>query len=730
MPETNSPNYLPQNQQERWLKYGLNVGVAIIVVIAIAIAVTWLAERKSRRIDTTATRAYSLKPQTLNIIEDLKSPVRIVSLYTTPQKTAATDEDRINENAANTTTDYKQVVADLLEEYHSKGKNIEVETIDPVETPSKVDDLINYVTNKYGGEVQKYKDFLAKYPSQFDKLNKIATDEAAQVTKLPLDQADTPELQQTVGLAIFSVQNLPKQLQKGNEAMDRLLKNTKPPDYKRATEAVQSNMETLSTLVGQVIDDFSHYKDDAKVPEPIRKYIAESTPRYEQIKKMADDVATEVKNLGELKLDELRQNLRQQNSILVMGENEMRSLTFDQVWPTDADVKNYVQDAPVKRRFAGEQQISTAIFSLQQKGKRKIVFVRPGGSPLTEAAVPLFRRGGPLSMIADRLRDYNFDVLEKDLSGMWAMQQQMQQQQMPSAPEPTDEQIKDAIWIVVNIPNDQQQPGMPPPAPIGPKIAQHLKDGYPVLVLMSPQAENLAESLKDWGIETRPDAVAVHEIVPNNGARSNDMADEAQRLPFVFVTNKFGDQALTKPLASLDFLALAMIPVQKSTTPSTQPTTQPATATALLTLPDQPKSWGETNLDSIQSEGLKFDDKTDIPGPISVAMASEKGGNRLVVLGGVQPFTDQILRIPDIEMAKRGQAVARFPANSELFVNSIFWLAKMEPMIAISPNAMEVSRIADMKPAALNAWRVGLLIVGLPGLVVLSGLFVYFSRRD
>jgi hypothetical protein len=489
-------------------------------------------------------------------------------------------------------------------------------------------------------------------------------------------------------------------------------------------------METLSTLVGQVIDDFSHYKDDAKVPEPIRKYITESTPRYEQIKKMADDVAAEVKGLGELKLDELRQNLRQQNSILVMGESEMRSLPFEQVWPADTDVKNYVQDAPTRRRFAGEQQISTAIFSLSQKGKRKVVFIRPGGAPLTEAPVPLFRRGGPLSMIADRLRDYNFDVLEKDLSGMWAMQQQMQQQQMPSAPEPSDEQIKDAIWILVNIPNDQRQQGMPPPAPVGPKLAQHLKDGYPALVLMSPQAEGLVEALKDWGIETRPDAVAVHEIIPSSGARSNDMADEAQRLPFVFVTNKFGEQALTKPLASLDFLALAMVPVQKPTTPSTQPTTQPATATALLTLPDQPRSWGETNLDSIQGDGPKFDDKADVAGPISVAMASEKGGNRLVVLGGVQPFTDQILRIPDIEMAKRGQAVARFPANSELFVNSIFWLAKMEPMIAISPNAMEVSRISDIKPAALNAWRVGVLLIGLPGLVILSGLYVFFSRRD
>ena len=34
---------------------------------------------------------------------------------------------------------------------------------------------------------------------------------------------------------------------------------------------------------------------------------------------------------------------------------------------------------------------------------------------------------------------------------MWAMQAQMQQ--MPAAPEPSDEQIKDAVWIVLVVPD-------------------------------------------------------------------------------------------------------------------------------------------------------------------------------------------------------------------------------------------------------------------------------------
>ena len=54
----------------------------------------------------------------------------------------------------------------------------------------------------------------------------------------------------------------------------------------------------------------------------------------------------------------------------------------------------------------------------------------------------------------------------------------------------------------------------------------------------------------------------------------------------------------------------------------------------------------------------------------------------------------------------------------------------MEPMIAISPAAMEVSRIEPIKPGALKLWRDGLLMVGLPALVIVAGGLVWFARRD
>ena len=104
--ETTTPpkTITAESQHERWLKYGLNVVVASIVVIVLAGLITYLAQRTNRRIDTTVSGQYSLKPQTLNIIQNLKAPTKIVSLYQKPSREEAAKQPN-----------YSQPVADLLD---------------------------------------------------------------------------------------------------------------------------------------------------------------------------------------------------------------------------------------------------------------------------------------------------------------------------------------------------------------------------------------------------------------------------------------------------------------------------------------------------------------------------------------------------------------------------------------------------------------------------------------
>ena len=108
----------------------------------------------------------------------------------------------------------------------------------------------------------------------------------------------------------------------------------------------------------------------------------------------------------------------------------------------------------------------------------------------------------------------------------------------------------------------------------------------------------------------------------------------------------------------------------------------------------------------------------------------KKDGPRLVVIGGGAFMANRYLEEPDPEVARaRHKLVARFPANGDLFMNSIFWLSHEDTMIAISPAAMQVARIADMKDSAVTVWRIFLCGI-MPAMVLAAGIGMYFSRRD
>ena len=706
-------------QKERWLKYGTNVGLVSIIVILLALAVTWAAQspKVSARIDTTSSGRHSLKPQTLNIIKDNAQQVRLISLYT---RVKARSTDVVDED----TTDYVQPVEDLLTEYSRKGGKISVEFIDPNSQPTKVNDLISEVATRYGGEVAKYKAVVEEYPAIAEKLTALANAEVAKVKQFPeLPGIRDRELYNTLALTFGTIQQLPKALEQTQEGINKGQKQ-KPPDYKGATDAIQQGMSMLSSLAGLTVENFTKFKDDVNVPEVLRTYMAGSLQNYETLRKTAEELDQRIKGLGELKLDELKRSLDQKDVILVLGENDMRVIPRDKVWREPQDARMMRTDDKPKMRFAGEQMVTSAILAVTAKNKPKVAFIRAGGPPLSMPGIPGFMAGGPFGLIAERLREYNFEVVDKDLSGMWAMQAQMQGGFSP--PEPGEEELKNAIWIVADIPQPQQRgPMTPPPTSIAPKVAEHLKNGGSALVLARQSGDAFTEALESFGIRLRPDAIAVHQPV-TGGTTGGDFLEQAQRIPYVFLISDYGDHLLTKPLRSLESALVPLVIVQTEKR-------EGVTTTPIIPVPGKLPAWGETDVTgALQNENVKFDKDADLALPLfGGAVAEKKDGGRVVAIGSLAFATDGMLTWPDEKLLREQRIFApRFPGNAELFLNSVFYLAKMEPMIAISPAAMEVNRIGDMSAATLNFWRVGIFLIGLPGLVVIGGVFMYLSRRD
>jgi hypothetical protein len=725
-----------QTQRQRWVKYGANVVLSCVVVIVLVFLLTYAAQRLTHRYalrsDTTAGGVHSLKPQSVNIVRSLKQKVRLVGLYPTFDKQQY--ESGEQREAAEHEASQRLMVADLLEEYRRAGNDISVEMIDPLHEPSQVNKLVQDVSTRYGGEGKAYRDFFEQLPKVLDQLKQDTAKEAALQKSLPIDQIADAQLQQTLLLLLQTVNQLPAQIDRTRKVLaddiEQAEKQKKTPDYHAAVDAIREDLERGSRLLGAVQATLASVKGEA-VPKAIADYASAAAPRLEAQKKLIDDQVEQIQKLGGMKQLDALKDLKSK-SILVLGEHDMKILPFGQVWTAPQNVRGMeTEQISQNLRFAGEQQISTALAALEMTKQPKVVFIRPGGPPLT-AGASMFQEAGPFSDIADRLRQYNFQVLEKDISGQWAMQARMQQ--VPTPPEPSDEEIKDAVWVVLSLNPAMGQQG---PNPLGPKLEEHLKQGGSALVLYFPMSDDLGAALKPWGIEAQTDLVAVHEPVSSAGSRTADMLENAQRMPPVFVTTHYGDHPLTKPLESLQSLLSPLIIVK--TTPQ-----KGYKLTPLLPVPRTPTSWGEHDVrEALEGKPVQYNAPAagedaahaDVPNTADAplyggAAVEHEGGGRVVALGSLQFVVNQILELPDQQMLRRGMVVAQFPGNAALFENSIFWLSHMETMLAISPEALQVSRIEPIPAGQLAFWRWGILIVAIPLAVVLVGTGVYLRRRD
>src|SRR5437762_3933033 len=120
-----------ETQQERWVKYGANVVLSVLVVLILVVLLVYLGGRANWRKDTTAAGAYSLKPQTVRLIENLPQKVRIVGLFS---KAVADTTKKVVDD---TPIVHYQQVADLIQEYQQKSNGqITAEMIDTTSQPS------------------------------------------------------------------------------------------------------------------------------------------------------------------------------------------------------------------------------------------------------------------------------------------------------------------------------------------------------------------------------------------------------------------------------------------------------------------------------------------------------------------------------------------------------------------------------------------------------------------
>ena len=100
------------------MKYGTNTFVLVVVVLLILGGVNYLANRHPKRFDLTEDQRYSLSDQTRKVLAGLEDEVTIT--YFQREQEMLRGRDR-------------------LKEYQALSDKLEVEFVDPVQSPAKAE---------------------------------------------------------------------------------------------------------------------------------------------------------------------------------------------------------------------------------------------------------------------------------------------------------------------------------------------------------------------------------------------------------------------------------------------------------------------------------------------------------------------------------------------------------------------------------------------------------------
>ncbi|MBI2867685.1 MAG: GldG family protein [Chloroflexi bacterium] len=336
-----------------------------------------------------------------------------------------------------------------------------------------------------------------------------------------------------------------------------------------------------------------------------------------------------------------------------------------------------------------EQDFTSMLLVVTSQKQKRVVFLTghgerdPGDLGDNTVGLGLARQG----LISD---NYSVDVVKLD------------QQLQPTVPEDT------AVLVIAGATRDLS------PFEIT-AIDAYLKNGGRLVILAEPNPPDTFQALLNrWGVEVLP-GMAVDTL-------SSLIGDP--RSPVVESKSQFSDVSpITQPLAAALFTQAAGLQRNHSRERS-YIQVQPLLATSAL-----PFSWQETDPD-VNS----FDLRSDSPGPIALGMVVEATAP-LDEPEGAIPLS-QALGDPSKNVAKLvvigdsdflSNRFYTFRNNSDLFLNSVNWLAEDVNLISIRPKTIPF-RLLIVNQREWNFIRFASWLL-LPFAVVVVGGIVWWRRR-
>jgi len=150
--------------------------------------------------------------------------------------------------------------------------------------------------------------------------------------------------------------------------------------------------------------------------------------------------------------------------------------------------------------------------------------------------------------------------------------------------------------------------------------------------------------------------------------------------------------------------------------------------TAVSLAKTSPKSWAETDLESLFQKSQVSLTAEDLPGPVSIAVAltaKVEGEKQESEEPGVSGKGTKVVVFGDSDFIDNLSITRMF--NGDLFLNTVNWLAGEEELISIRPKATRGSRVTMTPQQTRDIFYFSVLI--LPEALLLLGLAIWWRRR-
>lgn len=340
---------------------------------------------------------------------------------------------------------------------------------------------------------------------------------------------------------------------------------------------------------------------------------------------------------------------------------------------------NFAKDGKYERKkvaFKGEQAFSSAIQSVTQAGQPVVYFLAGHG----ERDLGDYNRHSGYSTIARTLRRDNIQIGTLNLA---------ERQGVP----------EDCSALVIAGPSKKFSTDELA------FLSKYLERKGRILVLLDPDViTGLEGFLGGWGIKVGGGMVVGLSITGRE-----------------LVVMQYGDHPVTRKLKNITTMFYLPRPVEPDSS-------QPASAETPVDRPrvtvlasNTKEGWLESNM---KESPARFDSKTDRPGPISVAVAVEKGP-----VSGIEVELKpaRMVIVGDSLFVSNGALSEGVGGNEDFFMSAVNWLLERDALMGIAPKKPGELRL-DMDRDRL---RIAFLLVvaGIPGVVAFIGLMVWLKRR-